>query len=117
MSSVDGNRLNRSKLYDVKSRTLTSILDEFNVNSIDLFSLDVEGYELNVLKGLNFNKYCPKYLLIEIYSKDYAEILDFLQQYKYELIMSTTNYNLIDNPGWDGTHNDYLFKKIIINNE
>jgi len=110
MASVNGERLNRNKLEQVKSRTLTSILDEHNVNNIDLFSLDVEGYELEVLKGLDFNRYSPKYLLIEIYSKDYDNIITFLKNYNYELLMSTTNYNYIDNPQWDGTHNDYLFK-------
>ena len=49
----------------VPARTLTSILDECKVEKIDLFSLDVEGFELNVLKGLDFNKYKPDYMLIE----------------------------------------------------
>lgn len=58
--------------YEVKvpTRTLTSILDECNVNEIDLFSLDVEGHELNVLKGLDFNRYRPKYMLIEARFKE-----------------------------------------------
>lgn len=53
--------------YDVKvpTRTLTSILDECQVSEIDLLSLDVEGFELNVLQGLDFNKYRPKYILLE----------------------------------------------------
>lgn len=53
--------------YEVKvpTRTLTSILDECQVQDIDLLSLDVEGFELNVLKGLDFNKYRPKHILVE----------------------------------------------------
>lgn len=113
MSSVNGNRLNRNQLIEVKCRTLTSILDEYKVDKIDLFSLDVEGYELEVLKGLDFNKYSPTYLLIEIYNNDYNNIINFLQQNSYELILNITNFNYIDNPFWDGTHNDYLFKKIM----
>jgi hypothetical protein len=27
-------------------------------------------------------------------------------------IKNITNYNLVDNPGWDKTHNDYLFKAL-----
>ena len=54
----------------VPARTLTSILDECKVEKIDLFSLDVEGFELNVLKGLNFNKYRPNYMLIEARFKE-----------------------------------------------
>jgi FkbM family methyltransferase len=127
MASVNGERLGRSNMFTVKCRTLTLILDELKteinglvdsvellnkINNIDLFSLDVEGYELEVLKGLDFSKYSPKYLLIEIYSKDYDEIFNYLQNNKYEFVLSTTNFNKIDNPHWDGTHNDYLFKKI-----
>lgn len=64
--------------YDIQvpTRTLTSILDECEVTEIDLFSLDVEGYELNVLKGLDFSKYRPKYMLIEARFK--AEIDEYL---------------------------------------
>jgi len=63
----------------VPARTLTSILDECNVKEIDLLSLDVEGYELNVLKGLDFNKYRPKYMLIEARFRQEIEeyILEF----------------------------------------
>ena len=72
-------------------------------------SLDTEGYEYNILEGLNLNKYRPKYMLIEIYLKDYIKIYDFLEKHNYKLIKNFTNYNKKTNPHWDGTHNDYLF--------
>ncbi|WP_319422268.1 FkbM family methyltransferase [Pleurocapsa sp. FMAR1] len=58
--------------YEIKvpTKTLTAILDECNVEEIDFFSLDVEGYELNVLKGLDFKRYKPKYMLIEARFKE-----------------------------------------------
>lgn len=61
--------------YEIKvpARTLTSILDECQANKIDFLSLDVEGFELNVLKGLDFNKYRPKYMLIEARFKEEIE--------------------------------------------
>nr|WP_319393027.1 FkbM family methyltransferase [uncultured Desulfobacter sp.] len=61
--SNDAGRKN--EMLQVRGRTITSILDEVKPDHIDFFSLDVEGYELEVLKGLNFEKYKPKYLLIE----------------------------------------------------
>lgn len=66
----------------VPARTLTSILDECHVQEIDLISLDVEGFELNVLKGLDLNKYKPKYMLIETRFKEEIEeyISDFYVQ-------------------------------------
>lgn len=48
----------------VLARTLDSILEENNINDIEEFYLDVEGYELNVLKGIDFSK--RKFNLIEI---------------------------------------------------
>ena len=48
-------------------------------------------------------------MLIEIYSKDYETIVSFLKMNHYKRLGNVTNYNLQDNPSWDGTHNDYLF--------
>ena len=114
MSSVDGNRERNNnqtrELIEVKCSTLEKEFDENKVEKIDFLSLDVEGYELEVLKGINLKKYNPTYMLIEIYTKDYDNIVSFLEQNNYKLVECVTNYNKIKNPGWDGTHNDYLFK-------
>jgi hypothetical protein len=51
------------KTYLVPAMNLESILDQANAPSlIDFFSLDVEGHELDVLKGLNHTKYRFKYI-------------------------------------------------------
>jgi len=113
MSSIDGNRLHSNNIVSVKTTTLENLLDINNISNIDLLSLDTEGYELNILKGLNLTKYHPRYMLIEIYNRDYNSILNFLEQYNYILVSNFTNYNKLDNPHWDETHNDYLFKYIL----
>jgi len=109
MASVNGERLICNNLCQVKAITLEKILDENNCNNIDFLSLDTEGYELNILNGLNIDKYRPNYMLIEIYTKDYDDIINFLKNKNYKLLSNFSNYNKIDNPLWDGTHNDYLF--------
>ena len=109
MGSIGGKRLRRQNLVKVKAITLEKILDEHCHTNIDFLSLDTEGYELEILKGLNLNKYRPKFMLIEVYKKDYNDIVNFLNLLNYKLHSNFTNYNKIDNPGWDGTHNDYLF--------
>lgn len=111
MSSVNAIRCNSSDLIEVNATTLEKILDESIDSSveIDLLSLDTEGYELNVLHGLNLDKYRPKYLLIEIYSRDFDKIVNFLQEKNYIIHSNFTNYNRIDCPIWDGSHNDFLF--------
>ena len=49
------NKYEKSLSFGAKARTLSSILDSTNAPTvIDLLSLDVEGAELEVLKGLIF---------------------------------------------------------------
>jgi FkbM family methyltransferase len=112
MSSVNGSRSNSSSLVSVPTITLEKLLDEYTSHGqvIDLLSLDTEGYELPILKGLNLSKYRPRYMLIEIYTKDFNEIVSFLLSNNYVLLSNFSNYSLATNPRWDGTHNDYLFQ-------
>jgi len=66
-------------------------------SQIDFFSLDVEGFELNVLKGLNFYKYRPKFMLIEcLNERNKDEIQSYLSNYSYRCIDKLS-------------HRDYLF--------
>ena len=44
-----------SVTYKVKQRKLSNILEENDIKHIDLVSIDVEGYEMNVLKGIDFD--------------------------------------------------------------
>lgn len=53
----------------VPARTLTSVLEEAGLSRIDFFSLDVEGYEADVLRGLDLDRYAPRFLLIEMYEE------------------------------------------------
>ncbi len=82
--------------YDIKARTLDSILEEENVQKIDFFSLDVEGYELNVLKGFNIAKYKPSFVLIEIHpeTNQLDSITELMKDYDVEKVSAL----------------DYLFK-------
>jgi hypothetical protein len=110
MSSVNGERLNSNNLIEVKTITLEKIYELYLSNkTVDLLSLDTEGYEYNILEGLNLDKNRPKFILIEVYNKDYDKIYNFLSSKNYLLHSNLSNYNIIDNPGWDGTHNDFLF--------
>lgn len=110
MASMRGDRRYRVTNERVLVRSLQSILDELNLTHIDFFSLDVEGYELNVLKGIDFNRTQFEYVLIEIYNHFFSDIVEFMQLKGYQLIDNFSNYNPQDNPSWDGTHNDFLFQ-------
>lgn len=80
-----------------KATTLEDILIKKNIKKkIDLFSLDVEGYEMEVLKGVDFNKFMIEYILIETYN------LELVSRY-----LSNYNYSFIEKL----SKLDYLFVK------
>lgn len=110
MASLVG-RTNKPANVRVMLRSLQSLLDECNIRHVNFFSLDTEGYELNILKGIDFNRTTFDYLLIEVYKHQFDDIVALLAGHGYDLISNFSNYNKISNPGWDGTHNDYLFKR------
>ena len=51
----------------VKLRKLDTILSEHapHIDHIDLISIDIEGWELDALAGLDFNNYKPRVLIVE----------------------------------------------------
>lgn len=113
MSSVGNIRnIENAKLIDVSCEPLCKILDYLDIPKIDFMTVDTEGYELHVLDGLNLGKYRPTYLLVEVYEANKEMIINYLISFNYILLENITNYNKLDNPGWDGTHNDYLFKSM-----
>jgi hypothetical protein len=71
---------------EVPQRTLNSVIEEEipYLNEIDVISIDVEGGELNVLKGLDLKKYKPKILVIENVFNN-KEIYEYLIQFDYIL--------------------------------
>jgi FkbM family methyltransferase len=50
---------------DVPARTLSSILDEAGLEAPDVIILDVEGNELEALRGLDMDRHAPRWLLLE----------------------------------------------------
>jgi FkbM family methyltransferase len=110
MSSIDGKRRNSYPSVEVVCRTLQSIIDESMYKKIDFLSLDVEGYELEVLRGIDFKKQTINFVLIEVYEFDKDKIFSFMEEKGYDLIGCISNFSKETHPNWDGTHNDYLFK-------
>lgn len=85
-SGKEGLEVNqRSLRFGAPAKTLSTILDESNApKQIDLLSLDVEGAELDVLKGVDFDKYSFKYMVIEC--RNIERLGSFLSQKGYEVI-------------------------------
>jgi FkbM family methyltransferase len=69
----------------VQTKTLTDILDESNAPKyIDYLSIDVEGAEIHVLNGIDFNRYTFGIIHIEHNWQEYRyEIRQILENNKY----------------------------------
>ena len=80
------------KIRKIISKTLTSILDEskFANKKIDFLDIDVEGADMDVLESLDFEKYSPKLICIEVIEENNedSDIFNFLKIKEYKRIWS-----------------------------
>jgi FkbM family methyltransferase len=80
----------------VPAVTMTSLLlKNRSPKKIDFLSLDVEGYELEVLNGIDHVKYRFRYILVETRNFDKVETQLILSEYRFIKKL---------------THHDYLFR-------
>jgi FkbM family methyltransferase len=71
--------------FGALARTLNSILLEANApRRVDFLSLDVEGSELDVLKGVDHDTFRFRYMLIEC--RNLARLQDYLGPLRYQLL-------------------------------
>ena len=95
-SLVENKDLKNKKL--ISSDTLSSILDktEFKNKHIDFLSVDAEGKDFEVIQSLDFERYSPKFICIEIWTetknKNYelnkSKIYNFLIEKKYSVVFN-----------------------------
>jgi FkbM family methyltransferase len=90
----NGCKSQNIETYEFKApvATLSSLLDKHSVSTIDFLSLDVEGYEIAALKGINFNMHRPKFMLIEARFRE--EVDSFLYPL-YEVISELTHHDVL----------------------
>lgn len=68
--------------------TLDKILKKYQIKNIDFFSLDVEGYEHEVLDGIDFDYTSFKMMIIETHDYSWNNRTDdfsYLEKYNYYL--------------------------------
>jgi len=77
-------KVNAFKLDTILAKT------KYKNKKIDFLDIDVEGADLKVLQGLNFIKYNPRLICIEIHDKRVkkSDVYHFLKKKKYRLIWS-----------------------------
>jgi len=95
-----GEHLIKDEIYKfvIQAKTLTDILIEAGApKKIDFLSLDVEGSEIEVLQGLDFERFIFGLMCIE--SRDFSKLHDFLTSKGYIFFKKISVH-------------DYLFKII-----
>lgn len=76
----------------VKVTTLNKVLESAGVEKIDFLSLDVEGHEIEVMRGMDFERHRPALILIEDGVRDLSKHR-FLKSHGYKLVKRTTINN------------------------
>lgn len=89
---IDSHGIRFNGTECVKVTTLDKVLDEAQVGAIDFLSIDVEGHEIEVMRGLNFKKHRPALILIEDGVRNLGKHR-FLKQQGYRLVKRTTLNN------------------------
>ncbi len=84
------------KTFDFQARpwTISALLDKHSVRHVDFMSIDLEGFEMQALQGLDFSRHKPTWLLVE--ERKPLELLPFLSPW----------YSLAEKL----SHHDYLFR-------
>lgn len=80
--------------FHAPARTLDSILKEArSPHIIDLLSLDVEGSEMEVLKGIDHSVFRFKYICIEV--RDFDVMSRYLNENGYEFVEKLTGHDYL----------------------
>lgn len=98
MSKVDA-----SGDVEVPAHVLTALLDKHRVAHVHWWSLDVEGFELEVLRGLDFTRWTPDYILVELWN-DNPEVKSFLADRGYVIEADISPWH------HETPHRDILFR-------
>jgi FkbM family methyltransferase len=79
--------------FTAKSETMQQILERISApKCIDLFSLDVEGFEFEVLSGINHKIF--RFNLICVETSDIPRMEAFMAKINYELVKQVTHHDL-----------------------
>ena len=94
----EGASWNSENVYEFNSTvcTLSQLMDKYKLSRVDVLSLDVEGYELKILNGIDFAKHSIKFILVET-----------SQIFEVERMLSAT-HRLVEKLSF----HDYLFDEI-----
>ena len=96
------------KKKTISSQTLTQILDDskYKGKSIDFLDIDIEGADLDALKSLDFSRYSPKLICVEILHENMFINNNDIEKSEIYNLLKAKNYKRI----WSGIFNHIFVK-------
>ncbi len=85
------------KSYDVvvPTRTLTEVLSEAGVERVDFLSLDIQGLEAAALAGLDFDRWSPSIMLVEIVDDTAQAAVEAVLGSRYEYVARLSPHDVL----------------------
>ena len=65
----------KANRYTVDTITYRDMIEENNINEVDLFILDVEGHEIDVIEGMHGCNVLPRVMAVEVDKVDKDDVL------------------------------------------
>jgi len=84
-----------TKEIQVPKISLNDLLDREGIKKIDLISLDIEGHELEALKGLNLDRFSPDLIVTETFGIKEA-VTKYLNQQGYQQIQRYVPFDKVN---------------------
>lgn len=83
--------------YEVSVRacTLTEVLSDAGVRDIDFLSLDLQGFEAAALAGLDFDRWSPSTMLIEILDETAQHAVELVLGDRYERVARVSPHDVL----------------------
>lgn len=87
--SFSGKKFTKSEAIGI---TISNLIDGYSPKQVSLLSLDLEGYEIEALKGLDLARHQPSFILVE--TKQLDKVIKILG-HKYNLLEKITHHDYV----------------------
>lgn len=78
--------------FQARGTTISAILDKHRITQVDVMSLDIEGFEIPALQGIDWTRHRPTWLMIEV--RDEVAMDAYLAPY-YERVDNLSHHDIL----------------------
>jgi hypothetical protein len=82
----------KTKTFRARAWTIDALLKKHRIDHIDLMSIDLEGFELQALRGVKFERVTPRWLVVE--ERKPEQLIEFLSPW-YNLHAQLTELDFL----------------------